>query len=218
MFRNNSSSTYSKKPRRHRQRGNAQHSASLTTFSAQHGVDVPDTQGAEYLANNAPLEPRSFAQAVNKALYDQSFSSFITFCLPERASEDVPLAWLLSLYQGPVCSDTLSLAAAGVGYGWIGHEAHSSDALYCGRSLYCSALSSAQGLLRGSKYAEELLPTIMMLLLYEVGYVMVFNIQTLTVACSFSNLALDPAQAGKLMPVELRLFSSFMALRYSQVL
>lgn len=151
-------------PRRHRQRGNAQYSGPLTTRSAQHGPY------AQEITSGNLSEPRTITQALNKALYDQSFSSFITFCLPERASEEVPLAWLLSLYQGSVCSNTLSLAAAGVGYGWIGHEVHSSDALYRGRSLYCSALSSAQGLLRSSKYTEELLPTIMMLLLYEVGY------------------------------------------------
>lgn len=148
----------------------------MTTLAAQHGAHETQTQGVDYLASDNPLEPRSFPQTVNKALYDQSFSSFITFCLPERASEDVPLVWLLSLYQGSVCSNTLSLAAAGVGNGWIGHEVHSKDALYRGRSLYCSALSSAQGLLRDSKYTEELLPTIMMLLLYEVGYVMVLNV------------------------------------------
>jgi hypothetical protein len=176
VFRNHNSSTLSYGPRRHRRRGNAQRSQALITPLAQHGVHVPRTQAAGLLASNLLPEPRSFTQAVNKALYDQSFSSFITFCLPERASEEVPLAWLLSLYQGSVCSETLSLAAAGVGYGWIGHEMHSSDALYRGRSLYCSALSSAQGLLSGSKYTEELLPTMMMLLLYEVRYAIVLHV------------------------------------------
>lgn len=176
MFRNHSSSTFTYEPRRHRQRGNVQRITLLTTPSAQHGVHVSDVQEVGNLASNHLPEPRSFTQAVNRGLYDQSFSSFITFCLPERASEEVPLAWLLSLYQGSVCSKTLSLAAAGVGYGWIGHEVHSGDALYRGRSLYCSALSTAQSLLGRSRYTEELLPTIMMLLLYEVGYIVVLKI------------------------------------------
>lgn len=174
MFRNHSSSTFSNEPRRYRQRHNTPQTGPLKISSAQHGVNVPQTQGAGHWASNSLVEPRSFTQAVSKALYDQSFSSFITFCVPERASEEVPLAWLLSLYQGSVCSNTLSLAAAGVGYGWIGHEAHSNDALYRGRSLYCSALSSAQGLLSSSNYAEQLLPTIMMLLLYEAGCTTIF--------------------------------------------
>ncbi|EED12247.1 conserved hypothetical protein [Talaromyces stipitatus ATCC 10500] len=65
-------------------------------------------------------------------------------------------------------SNALSLAAAGVGYGWIAHEMHSWDALYRGRSLYCSALSSAQRLISSSEYTDELLPIMMMLLLYEL--------------------------------------------------
>ncbi|EEA19130.1 ccr4 associated factor [Talaromyces marneffei ATCC 18224] len=166
-FRNHSSSTFSHK-RRHYRRGNATQIDSLTTPSAQHIAHVSYAQNAGILADDRLLEPQSFAQAANQALYDQSFSSFITLCLPERASMDVPLAWLLSLHHGSIYSKTLSLAAAGVGYGWIGHEVHSSDALYLGRSLYCSALSSAQDLLNGSKYTEGLLPTIMMLLLYEL--------------------------------------------------
>lgn len=176
MFRNHSSSTFSNKPRRCRRRDNASQTGPLIISSAQHGVHVSQTQESGHWASNSILEHRSLTQAVSKALYDQSFSSFITFCLPERASEEVPLAWLLSLYQGSLCSETLSLAAASVGYGWIGHEVYSSDALYRGRSLYCSALSSAQGLLSSSKYTEQLLPTIMMLLLYEVGCTIILKI------------------------------------------
>ncbi|KAH8694104.1 hypothetical protein BGW36DRAFT_384377 [Talaromyces proteolyticus] len=113
---------------------------------------------------------QSFAHVINSAQYNQLLSSFVTFCLPKQTSEDVPLAWLSSLAKESRKSDILLLATASLGFGWMGHMENRPDVLKNGLIFYGRALEHLRAILsrRQPKLSPDLLPTIMMLLLYEI--------------------------------------------------
>jgi hypothetical protein len=114
------------------------------------------------------LNLQLFAHAVNTAQYDQILASFVTFCLPTQPSEEVPLAWLSSLAREPKKSKALLLSSASLGYGWMGHVENRVDVSNNGRRFYSQALGRLRSTLSQPALNSDLLPTILMLLLYEV--------------------------------------------------
>ncbi|QKX57516.1 uncharacterized protein TRUGW13939_04630 [Talaromyces rugulosus] len=114
------------------------------------------------------LNLQLFSHAVNTAQYDQILASFVTFCLPTQTSEEVPLAWLSSLAREPKKSRALLLSSASLGYGWMGHVENRVDVSNNGRRFYSQALGRLRSTLSQPALISDLLPTILMLLLYEI--------------------------------------------------
>ncbi|CRG88345.1 putative protein AN5342 [Talaromyces islandicus] len=120
------------------------------------------------LSRKEQLNLHAFAHAVNTAQYDQILASFVTFCLPTQTSEEVPLAWLSSLAREPKKSRALLLSSASLGYGWMGHVENRLDMSNNGRKFYSHALGRLRSTLSQPVLGSDLLPTILMLLLYEM--------------------------------------------------
>lgn len=151
------------------------------------------------------LDLQQFSHAVNTAQYDQILASFVTFCLPTQTSEEVPLVWLSSLVMEPVKSRTLLLSSASLGYGWIGHVENRADVLKKGRMFYSHALVQLRSTLSQPTPSPDLLPIILILLLYEVflfnSFVSVISWK-LTFGGRFLNTGRSLVPVGYLIPRE----------------
>ncbi|KAL1963382.1 hypothetical protein VTN77DRAFT_8398 [Rasamsonia byssochlamydoides] len=113
---------------------------------------------------------QKLACLVEAAQHDQALASFVTYCLPARASEEVPLSWLSSLARIPKKTRALPLAASTLCYGWIGHVENRPDIVDDGLRLYSRTLEDLQEVLRQNEPAlqPEILPTMQLLVLYEL--------------------------------------------------
>jgi hypothetical protein len=130
-----------------------------------HDGVVPDSNLVPGISNLQGLT--CFVEA---AQHDQALACFVTYCLPSSASEEVPLSWLASLARIRKETKVLHLAASTVTYGWIGHVDNKPDIIGDSLRLYSRTLEDLQEIIRqdGPTFGSEVLPTMQLLVLYEV--------------------------------------------------
>lgn len=104
--------------------------------------------------------------------HDQALATFLSYCLPDKASEEVPLSWLYSVAAMTKETEAIRLAASALSYGWIGHVEERSEIVSDGLRFYSGALQRLRRIVGHDdpiSQRSETLATMELLTLYEVS-------------------------------------------------